>query len=371
MLSLSIDSFHFYFLVAALQGFVLSLIIAFQKPTKMPHSLLGIMLFLFSLSLLDFVLEESIHLFNVKFPFPLNYDFVYGPLIYFHVKGIVSPHFKFSITSLVHLIPSFLIDVLFFILFFTYVRFNIEWGYAHIEKIQLSFLLISLSSFLHMLIYFVFAVRMLRKAQIKSERNASYITGWLKTFGIFWSLILAFLGVIIPWAIIAPKGLDDHLYILHYPLGALVSICIYWLGYRYLLSYRSKINQYFNRKTNTKYSSDEIARRKKQIAEALEVDKLFKNQKLSIESLAGHLGWSEKDVSQVIREGFGTNFNELINRYRIDAFKVMIALPENKKYSIAGIAKDVGFNSKASFYRAFKKICGKTPMEFLNNVMTE
>ena len=371
MLSVSIDSFHFYFLAAALQGFVLSFIIFFQKPGKNPGLLLSILLFLSSLSLLHGVLEESIHAFNTKFLVPMEFGFAIGPIAYFHFKEIVNPSFKLSLRLISHLIPSFLIDILFSTSFFTYVRFNMDWAYANVENIQLVFLLIGLLVFFHMLIYAYFIYRMTRKRDFKSLEIEKKITGWLKTFGILWILNLTFIGIVIPVAILNLGQLDDHLYMVYKPAGVLGSICIYWLGYSYLLKYRSSINNYLLRMSNTRYSPAEVTKRKKQLVEALEVEALYKNEKLNVEGLARHLGWSMRDVSQIIREGFGTNFNELINRYRIDAFKVMITVPENRKYSIAGIAKDVGFNSKASFYRAFKKTCGETPMEFLNNATSE
>jgi AraC-like DNA-binding protein len=47
------------------------------------------------------------------------------------------------------------------------------------------------------------------------------------------------------------------------------------------------------------------------------------------------------------------------------AFKEKILAPNSQKYSIEGIAHDIGFKSKASFYRAFRKETSLTPSEFL------
>lgn len=41
---------------------------------------------------------------------------------------------------------------------------------------------------------------------------------------------------------------------------------------------------------------------------------------------------------------------------------------EHKKSTLIGIAYDCGFNSKATFNRAFKKNTGKSPKEFIEKI---
>jgi AraC-like DNA-binding protein len=48
--------------------------------------------------------------------------------------------------------------------------------------------------------------------------------------------------------------------------------------------------------------------------------------------------------------------------------KTKFANGEHKKSTLLGIAYDCGFNSKATFNRAFKKNTGKTPKEFLESI---
>jgi len=60
-----------------------------------------------------------------------------------------------------------------------------------------------------------------------------------------------------------------------------------------------------------------------------------------------------------------TNFFDFINRYRIEEFKIQSILKANNHLSIMGIAYNCGFNSKASFYRAFKKFEGISPTDYI------
>jgi AraC-like DNA-binding protein len=58
------------------------------------------------------------------------------------------------------------------------------------------------------------------------------------------------------------------------------------------------------------------------------------------------------------------NFFNYINDLRIAKAKKMLNGDQHDKLSIEGIAKVVGFQSKSSFYTAFKKTTGITPTEY-------
>lgn len=62
------------------------------------------------------------------------------------------------------------------------------------------------------------------------------------------------------------------------------------------------------------------------------------------------------------------NFYNFINRYRIqEAIKLMNS-ESSGKFSIEGIARQSGFNSRSSFYTAFKTETGLTPSSFLKDL---
>ena len=62
------------------------------------------------------------------------------------------------------------------------------------------------------------------------------------------------------------------------------------------------------------------------------------------------------------------NFNDFINNYRIEAVKENLKKGEHKKTTLLGIAFDCGFNSKATFNRAFKKSTGLSPKDYLHKL---
>ena len=91
------------------------------------------------------------------------------------------------------------------------------------------------------------------------------------------------------------------------------------------------------------------------------------NPELNLESLSKILEIKQSLISQSIKSNTNFNFNEYINSFRIHDIKFMLNNPEYSNYTIVAIGLEAGFNSKASFYRAFKKHTGLSPAEFKIN----
>jgi AraC-like DNA-binding protein len=94
-------------------------------------------------------------------------------------------------------------------------------------------------------------------------------------------------------------------------------------------------------------------------------EKPFTEPELSLDDLAGRLSLSPNQLSQVINEQLGKNFWDFVNEYRIRAVEDQFRRGVHQKQTLLAIALDAGFNSKASFNRAFKKFTGQTPSEYL------
>lgn len=97
------------------------------------------------------------------------------------------------------------------------------------------------------------------------------------------------------------------------------------------------------------------------IERAMQAEQLYLEPNLSLNKLARHLGEHANYVSQVINTTLQSTFFDYVNRWRINA-----VLPRVKDDSetIVAIAYEAGFNSRSSFYTAFKKVTGMTPTEY-------
>lgn len=98
--------------------------------------------------------------------------------------------------------------------------------------------------------------------------------------------------------------------------------------------------------------------------EFVEEELPYLNPQLSLRLLAEQTQIHPNQLSWLINEQIGKNFNEFINGLRIAHFKKLVVDPSNSHISIVGLAFESGFNSKTVFNTAFKKEVGMTPKQF-------
>ncbi len=137
-----------------------------------------------------------------------------------------------------------------------------------------------------------------------------------------------------------------------------------------------RVNKGFNPSTDlpvsSKYAGSPLSEQRKLIiidhlTTLMTSDKIFTNEKLSVEDVAARLGTNTKYVSQVINERYGKNFYNYINTFRVEEAQRILISGGWEKYSMIGIALMVGFGSKSSFNSSFKRITGQTPSEFVKS----
>jgi AraC-like DNA-binding protein len=101
------------------------------------------------------------------------------------------------------------------------------------------------------------------------------------------------------------------------------------------------------------------------IEEYLMQSGMYTNPDLTIGILAKGMNISTEKISAAINKEMNKNFFDLINEKRVDKAKELLSNKINQM-TIEAIAYEAGFNSRASFYRAFKKCTSLTPSEYLS-----
>lgn len=153
------------------------------------------------------------------------------------------------------------------------------------------------------------------------------------------------------------------------------SICIYYLGY-WIINQREvfpfsqedklQLSALLSKtKPHGEMDRIEISKNKKERLIALmENEKPYLDTQLNLFKLAELHGSTVHELSSLINKGFNENFNQFINRYRVEESKKLLVSEQHQNLSMLGIAYEAGFNSKTVFNATFKKMVGKTPTEY-------
>lgn len=194
------------------------------------------------------------------------------------------------------------------------------------------------------------------------------------------------LGFILTFAttvlyLILPQYLVEYLYL----------PCLITLIYFFILYYSFRHHTIFTTETYGQFLQDtlpasddmvihekeiplivesELQELAKQINDYLTQTESYTNPDITIRILSDTLTIPVEKISSAINKGMNKNFFDLINEKRVDKAKVLL---NNKldQMTIEGIAREAGFNSRASFYRAFKKYTAISPSEYIGQLATK
>ena len=108
------------------------------------------------------------------------------------------------------------------------------------------------------------------------------------------------------------------------------------------------------------------------LSRLMEEDFVYREMGLAIGKLAARLEVPEYRLRQAINMGLGyRNFNDFLNRYRINEASRRLVSAEERSLPVLTIALDVGFRSLSSFNKAFKEEHAMTPTEFRKSAASE
>jgi AraC-like DNA-binding protein len=338
---------------------------------------------------------------DILFYTPTQHLFFIGPVIFFYIQSLLNPSFKFGKKEWLHLLPGILYLIFSAVLFVT-DKVILKRYYFLSSGMDPDFdLWYQATGFLWMFIYFLLSLRYYKLYKKLMAQVISYADGvlfkWVRNF------LYAFLIMLIIRLLFYTCSFFPFFQKLRY-MGdwwqyfsfAVIFYYIAITGYSnsietkvpfklYLLNTRpslllhdavvpaSKNNfieeaefvEIANTQTQKKEDTDLLAEWKPKILQLLQTEKIYEDPELSLTQLAKQLKTNPTIISKVINQGFQLNFNDFINNYRIEAVKEKLKAGEQKTQTLLGIAFDCGFNSKATFNRAYKKVTGLSPKEWL------
>ena len=244
---------------------------------------------------------------------------------------------------------------------------------SHFEKGF--FVYIEFLSFIFNIMVLFFCHKTIVDYEHDNDFNLAHIkpqTKWLK------KLIITGLVICVFWlvALIIIVSYDLNQSYLFYPMWITISILVYWIGYvgiskskqlEEIQKLREKrILNLIKKKAKTlEYN---LPKAFQKIEHEIITNKEYLNPNINLDTLSKTLNLSEGYISQQININSGMNFNDFINNYRVNNAKQILEDSDYDNYTIVSIGLESGFNSKSSFYTAFKKFTNKTPTQYKKDV---
>lgn len=323
---------------------------------------------------------------NLLFYTPFVHSLFIGPLLYLYVQSITNTQFKMSRQHWLHLLPGLiyllwngvvvivdkvilkryylmngiedpdfddwyvtmgLVSMLtYFILAIRYYRkyrTYISYELSYPETVSLKWL----RNFLYAFLAFVIITIIFRIISAATNLNYSDTWWYYFTFGliVYYMAIAGFHAVTMP---LRKLVFEPRLLVQYQPVRLLAPATTVDAGFELVAGKEDWIEAW------------------KEKAEALmQGTKLYLEPELTLTEMSQRLKTNPSLVSKVINKAFGSNFNDYVNRYRVEEVKLKFSEGSHLKQTLVGVAFDCGFNSKATFNRAFKSL----PVKARKNIL--
>lgn len=376
-IELHFDFFALLILLGVFQGFFLTFFFFSKENRKvLSNRLYGLLILALSLMIFEHWLNYTGYIAQIisidNYSEPLN--FFIAPIAYLFVKTSLRPNF--SRKDYLH----FIFFAFYFCYSFVYFlqpdefKFNSFLWVNHPDWERIEAVarfnpdpigLRSLANELtlvHFVIYNFMSMRLLvlevRKKNLHFWKLEDDRLRWLR------NLIFHFIMIILIFIFAKTffgRDLGDHL------IGSYTALIMY------LISVQVFNESMFFRKVsaskNPKYVKSSLSDEQKdeilqQLEKLMREEDYYMNNMASLPDLSKKISCVPHHVSQVINEKLGKNFFEWLAENRIDKSKEILKDPKTANITIEELAEKVGYNSKSSFNKAFKKYTNQTPSQF-------
>ena len=147
-----------------------------------------------------------------------------------------------------------------------------------------------------------------------------------------------------------------------------VSTLILWtMVLRYSWNfYPIPIEQFTEKSTDEKKSGVSVIE-EGVLERVMEQQQLYMNKNLTLADLARELKTNRTYVSNYLSQVRGQTFYDYINQLRIECVSIPM-LKEHPEYTLEYVSEKSGFASISTFRRAFIKLTGQTPRQFMTNI---
>ncbi len=367
------------------QGAIAGGLLFWGKRNQPANRYLAVMIWFFSLACLNLRFFQESTLYTTTLGgfigafVPLMWIMPLGPLFYFYIRASMDPDFQWKRRYRVHWISTFFdlapqLSAIVYIggILLGLVTHKIPLGeYIDVYNVYVDIpRWLSFTGYLWAAHRFLLGYHAGRGVQNDPATARLISVRWLRQF------IWAFLGFQVLWLVflipyVWPGNSEPLLAVVGwYPIYVPLAILIYWVGIKALLvTYQIPMALPQKATPVQVLTAETVGQSLIILKKAMDEEQLYLDPDLSLSSLSKHTGIAPKTISAVLNQHQHSSFNEFINGYRIRAFQQRLQQADLQTMTITGIAFDCGFNSQATFQRAFKQVTGMSPTEYRKTAM--
>jgi AraC-like DNA-binding protein len=311
------------------------------------------------------------HLIGITVPFP----FFYGALLYLYVDYSIKNDHRIRRQDYLHFLPIVLTYLYMFKFYFFYSveeKRMVDQGliddFGTFSNILLVAFVVSAIT------YAIYSYRLLDKYKRLIENNFSNADSinlnWLRSFN--WGIVLIFFTLSI---VLVSRDVIGITYpfnpeFIIYSMVVFAVLSLGYFGIRHENIFTDNIVIEIEEKLKGSYKTsslkeDMATEKHKALAKIMVGQKPYLESNLTLNTLSEKLDIPPHHLSQIINQFEEQNFNDFVNRYRVEEFIVQAS--KNSHFSFLAIALDSGFNSKSTFNAVFRKHKGVTPSQFMSS----
>ncbi|HPF52080.1 MAG TPA: helix-turn-helix domain-containing protein [Draconibacterium sp.] len=306
------------------------------------------------------------------------------PLFYFYLRSLSSARFE-NKYNYIHFLPALILSSIALVLNLflspadriSYVKYlliekNLKHFALHsVEGYKALVFLISRTIFIgHTIFYLILGIRLADQHNKRIIQFYSNVEGrsmeWIKTLSIIY-LIASMVAIF--FSLVGRSYFAQNSFMLIIP-SVIFSSLYFILGLNG--SQHVSVSEDIVENPGEYVEFDEIDSTqdkilRKKLLRIFEKERIYIHPDLRITTIAELLRTNRTYISRLINDDFGMNFNEFVNKYRIEEAERLLNCEDNHQYTLQYIAEKSGFGNANSFTRSFKEINGITPGQYRLN----
>lgn len=391
MASLTLDWVQLAEIVGALQGLVLTVVLAAQRTNRTANRLLAMFMATMTIYLAagPYYAAGLIRVYPHFFAVSYQTVWVFGPLVYLYARAASDRSWRFTPNALWHFVPVIITTIVTMPVYVMSGRAKIatweRWSVggvggalAYLDPFKYA---LGIAYSAATALYLVRHRRAVEHTYSNIERVSLRWLFWLSAAtGGIWVLVTA-----LKIAQVSTAIRDGH-------VAIALALLVYGIGYMGLRQpeiFRYQPAEFPEQKREVEsppvaaeaetsvpryersaLGDAEAAQLRESLLGMMETEQPWKESELTLPDLASRLNSTPHKVSLVLNSQIGQTFYDFVNGYRVREVQRRIKAGDARSRKMLALAMDAGFASKSAFNEVFKKHTSQTPSAFRQTVGT-